>query len=84
MALGGLGASLAHRLMLKKKQRCERCQSFYDKELADCPYCSHLDEHGLAKLLAEREDELEANSNLGSIFIIIAIIFAGLFLAFLL
>ena len=39
----------------RKSQCCNRCQLSYAEDLEQCPYCSHLDEEGLAVLLKQKE-----------------------------
>ncbi|MBI3186387.1 MAG: hypothetical protein HYZ31_00795 [Gammaproteobacteria bacterium] len=75
MNLGGLIARAALLKEQMKKQPCKRCGLHYDPiEMKQCPHCSHLDEPGLAKLLEQKENEIQSNKSLGFWFFIGAIV----------
>jgi ribosomal protein L37E len=77
MSIGGL---VARGVLLKeqmKKKPCKRCGLHYDhKEMDECPHCGHLDQTGLEKLLAEKEEEHQGNRTLGSVFLVAAVVLA--------
>ena len=58
---------------LKHRQRCPRCSLKYDKSLAQCPHCSELDSNGLAELKLQIEQNQQANTRLGKLFVYLAL-----------
>lgn len=74
MNIGGLGARAALLQNQKHTKPCERCglhSAFEDNKL--CPHCSSLDEAGLKKLMAKKEQNYQGRSNLGKWFIMAAL-----------
>ncbi len=61
----------------RKSQCCNRCQLRYAEDLKQCPYCSHLDEEGLAVLFKQKERSYLARRELGIWFLFFCSIIAA-------
>jgi len=59
---------------LKNQQRCARCSLKYDRSLTKCPHCGDLDSNGLAKLKVQIEQNHRANTKLGRVFVLLAVL----------
>ena len=70
----GMGWKALQLSRLKNRQRCPRCSLQYDKRKARCPYCGDLDSNGLAELKWKIEQDQQANTRLGKLFIYLALL----------
>lgn len=58
----------------KNRQACPRCGLKYEKELQQCPHCSELNSNELAELKLQIEQDQQANTRLGKLFIYLALL----------
>lgn len=58
--------------------KCPRCHQQYPKKQADCPHCAQLSDREAEVLRERKAEELEANSKVGKIFLLIGGVLAVL------